>query len=304
MIELQGLSKTYRSLLGGRAVQALDDLTLTLNRGEVVGVAGPNGAGKSTLISLLLGFLHPTRGTARIDGLAPRAYVERHGSAYLAELVAIPPRWTVERALQRYAILADVPDAALRSRVDAAIDRLGLEEHRVKEVRQLSKGTLQRLGLAQALLGDADLVILDEPTHGLDPVWTQQFRDVVRDLRRPSRVMLIASHNLDELERLADRVAILNQGRLQRLVTPGSAPAGDGAVTYRLRLALQHPALAQAFPEAIAVEGRPNEWRVRAELADLNRALSGLLAAGAVVVAFAPEESRLETEFRAAVADR
>jgi len=305
VIELQGLSKTYRSLLGTRVVPALDDLTLTLARGEVVGVAGPNGAGKTTLLSLLLGYLSPSRGTLRIERVAPRAWIEQHGAGYLAELVAIPGHWSVASALRRYATLAGVPPGRVAERVDALLEGFGLAEQGGKRVRELSKGNLQRLGLAQALAGDSDFVVLDEPTHGLDPIWTQRFRDVVRDLRRPSRLILIASHNLDELERLADRVLILHQGRLERIVTAGAAgtPLPGVEVAYRLALAAPHPALARAFPGAEAVDGRAAEWRVRGELAALNRGVADLIGAGAVVTAFAPEESRLESEFRAAVGD-
>ncbi|HEU5170507.1 MAG TPA: ABC transporter ATP-binding protein [Gemmatimonadales bacterium] len=304
MIEIAHLSKTYRSLLGGRSVPALDDLTLAIQPGEVVGVAGPNGAGKSTLISLLLGFLAPTAGTVRLAGHTPRAYVERRGAAYLPELMALPPRWTVDAALRRHAVLAGVPAAAVPARVDRMVEWLGLEEHRRKQVRQLSKGTLQRLGLAQALVGDSDLVVLDEPTHGLDPVWTQRFRDVVRELRRPERCIVMASHNLDELERLADRVAILHQGRLERVVHAGAADTGEASCVYRLAATRAAEAVARLFPGASLVEGRDNEWRVVGRLPELNRALAELIALGAVVASFAPESSRLEAEFRAAVGER
>jgi ABC-2 type transport system ATP-binding protein len=304
VIELQGLSKTYRSLFGTRVVPALDDLTLTLSRGEVVGVAGPNGAGKTTLISLLLGYLRPTRGQVRVDNLPPRTWIERHGAAYLAELIAIPGRWTVEAALRRYTVLAGVPRARAGERVESLLTDFGLADQRAKRARELSKGNLQRLGLAQALASESDLVVLDEPTHGLDPLWTQRFRDVVRTLRRPSRIILIASHNLDELERLADRVLILHQGRVERVVLAGAGPTGAAAstvVVYRLALAAPHPALGQVFPEATAVEGRSAEWVIRGDLTALNLGLARLVAAGVVVAAFAPEESRLESEFRAAV---
>ncbi len=303
MIELQGLSKTYRSLLGGRVVPALDDLTLTLARGEVIGVAGPNGAGKTTLISLLLGYLFPTSGTLLVEGIPPRTWVERHGAGYLAELIAIPGHWAVDAALRRYAVLSQVPSEHLGERVEALLRDFGLADQRSKRVRELSKGNLQRLGLAQALAGDSDLLVLDEPTHGLDPLWTQRFRDTVRDLRRPSRLILIASHNLDELERLADRVLILHQGRVERIVAAGAGamPSTGVAVAYRLALVAAHPALARIFPDAAAIAGRQAEWRVRGELDALNRGLAELLSAGAVVTAFAPEESRLESEFRAAV---
>ncbi len=304
MIEIAALGKTYRSLLGSRTVPALHDVTLGLGPGEVVGVAGPNGAGKSTLISILLGFLVPTSGRVRIAGQAPRAYVERHGAAYLPELLQLPPRWTVESTLRRHATLTGVPAADVAKRTARAVERLGLEEHQRKDVRQLSKGILQRLGLAQALIGDTDLVVLDEPTHGLDPLWTQRFRDIVRELRRPGRCILIASHDLDELERVADRVAILHQGRLERVVTAGVGAAAEEPAVYRLAATGAEPVMTRVFPSAVPVEGRANEWRVRGRVAELNRGLGELIDAGAVVVSFAPEASRLESEFRAAVEGR
>jgi ABC-2 type transport system ATP-binding protein len=300
VIELQGVSKSYVSLVRRLRVQALADLTLHIPRGEVFGIAGPNGAGKSTMLSILLGYLHPSSGTATIDGQSPRHYIERHGVSYLTELVAIPPRWTTEGALRRFAAMSDMPGPLARERVEYSLATLGLEEHRRKQIRQLSKGNLQRVGIAQALIADSDLVIFDEPTHGLDPVWTQKFRDIVTELRRPSRTIIIASHNLDELERLTDRVAILSQGRLQRTVSAGAGQAGG---EYRLRLARSSPRLLEIFPEAVPLEGRANEWRVSGDLDDLNRRLKLFLGDGVTLTAFYPAQSRLETEFHAAVAE-
>lgn len=217
VIELRDVTRVYRSPLG-RPIRAVEGFSLTVERGEVVGVAGPNGAGKSTLINILLGYLRPTAGRATIGGRAPREYMESHGAGYLSELVAIPPAWTVRSALARYAVLSGLAEREIPSRLAALIALLGLREHERKKVRQLSKGTLQRLGLAQALLGDPDVLILDEPEQGLDPTWTLRFRELVGELRRPSRAVLVVSHDLDELERTADRVAIVHRGRLARMV--------------------------------------------------------------------------------------
>jgi ABC-type multidrug transport system ATPase subunit len=300
VIELQGVSKRYVSLVRRLKVQALADLTLSIPRGEVFGIAGPNGAGKSTMLSILLGYLHPSSGTATIDGQSPRHYIERSGVSYLTELGAIPPRWTTAAALRRFAAMSDLPGPLARERVEYSLATLGLEEHRHKQIRQLSKGNLQRVGIAQALIADSDLVIFDEPTHGLDPVWTQKFRDVVTDLRRPSRTIIIASHNLDELERLTDRVAILSGGRLQRIVAAGGAQTGG---EYRLQLAGPAPRLLEIFPGAVALDGRANEWRVSGDIGELNRRLGLILTGGTIVTAFYPEQSRLESEFHAAVGE-
>ena len=300
MIQFDQVGKTYTALVTRKRVDALSDFSLEMRRGEVVGIAGPNGAGKSTLISLLMGFLQPTSGSVRIDGKPPRAYVESSGVSYLTELVNLPPRWKVPTALSRLATLAGVPASERDGKVRETMARLGLEEHAAKQVKQLSKGNLQRLGLAQALLGDFDIVVLDEPTHGLDPLWTQRFRDVVAELRRPDRVIVIASHNLDELERLADRVAILNRGRLQRVVEHGGAVTESAARAWRVAFE-GTPDFGGAFAGATAVEGRPGVWRVTATGAELSAALARLLTDGAVLTECAPEESRLETAFRTAV---
>jgi ABC-type multidrug transport system ATPase subunit len=300
MIVFDHVGKRYTSWMG-REVRALEDFSLDIGGGEVFGLAGPNGAGKSTLIALLLGFLGPSTGTVRIDGLDPRRYVERHGVSYLSELVNIPPTWRVTSALRRYGILAGVPAHALDARVEQLIETLGLDDHRTKRVRQLSKGNLQRLGLAQALLGDERVIVLDEPTHGLDPVWTQRFRDVVDQLRRPDRTILIASHNLDELARLADRVGIIDRGRLQRVVDvrANERTVTDGA-PYRVVVARGEAQLRTVFPDARQIAS--GEYELRAlSLEDINAGLGRLLEGGALVRAVYPVHSALEQQFREAV---
>ena len=282
-------------------MRAVEDLSLRIDAGEVVGLAGPNGAGKSTLIAMMLGYLAPTRGEVRIAGEEPRRYIERNGIGYLSELVAIEPRWRAREALVRYAILAGVPDGELNARVDGAISRLGLEEHSDKRTKALSKGNLQRLGLAQALLRDDDVLVLDEPTHGLDPVWTQRFRDIVQDLRRPGRAIFIASHNLDELQRVADRVAIIDGGRLQRVVDVRGAGARAGAVaSYRLLIAAGAEHVPAVFAGALHLGGA--EWELPAvDIEALNGAIAGFIALGGRIISLAPARSALEEEFRAAV---
>ena len=301
MIAFDRVGKRYRSLFG-REVRALEDFSIELHAGEVFGLAGPNGAGKSTLISLLLGYLGPSEGTIRIAGLAPRRYVEAHGISYLSELVNIPPGWRAEETLKRYALLAGVPAPERDSRVDEVIEWMGLGEHRAKRVKQLSKGNLQRLGLAQAVLTEERVIVLDEPTHGLDPVWTQRFRDVVAALRRDDRVVLIASHNLDELARLADRVAIIDHGRLQRVVDVRGAagPAAGDRSPYRIVLARGVELVPTVFPQARAL-GQGEFQLDGLTLDDVNAGLASLLASGALVAMVYPVHSMLEQQFREAV---
>jgi ABC-type multidrug transport system ATPase subunit len=299
VIRFEAVSKSYTALISRKRVDALADFTLEMARGEVVGIAGPNGAGKSTMISLLMGFLQPTAGRITIDGATPRRWVEGNGVGYLTELVNLPPRWKVPTTIRRMATLSGVPAAEVASRSTAMMSRLGLDEHAAKRIKQLSKGNLQRVGLAQALIGDFELVVLDEPTHGLDPLWTQRFRDVVRDLRRPDRLVIIASHNLDELEMLADRVAILDHGRLQRVVAHSTEERHED-LAWRLVFEgdVNVPA---ALANATAVAGRAGTWRCVASRRDLSAGLGRLLVDGAVLVECVPEEGRLESAFREAV---
>ena len=300
MISFSHVSKRYRGWFG-KEVRALTDFNLEIRDGEIFGLAGPNGAGKSTLISLLLGYLGATEGQIRIDGMEPRRYVEMRGIGYLSELINIPPTWRTTDALGRYALLAGVPQERLTSRVDEVIEQLGLGEHRKKRIRQLSKGNLQRVGLAQSLLCDERIIVLDEPTHGLDPVWTQRFRDLVDGLRQPGRTIVIASHNLDELARLADRVGIIDQGRLQRIV---DVHANERNVTigapYRFVLAQGEQYVTEVFPGARRVtEG---EFEVRGiALEEINQGLMRLVQRGALIGSMNPVHSALEQQFREAV---
>ncbi len=302
VIELRNASKTYRPLFG-RPVPAVVDFSLEIADGEVLGIAGPNGAGKSTLLSLLLGYLRPTSGTVQIRGMDPRSFVEKNGIGYLSELMSINPNWKAEDALTRFATLAAVPPREIQSRVNAVIEQLGIGEHRDKKIKALSKGNLQRVGVAQALLRDEQVMILDEPTHGLDPVWTQRFRGIVEGLRRPGRTIIIASQNLDELQRLADRVAIIDRGRLQRLVQTGYDQATDTGGTYRLSIAAGRQLVKELFPSAIATGDGEFELTVTS-IVELNAALSKLMGAGVLIAAVMPARSVLEQQFREAVGEQ
>ncbi len=301
VIEFKNVGKIYKSLLGN-SVKAVEEFSLTVVDGETLGIAGPNGAGKTTLIAMMLGYLRPTAGTVEINGLPARQYVERNGIGYLSELIAINPKWRAESALVRYATLAGIPYSEIPSRVNYVVDLLGLAEHRDKKVKALSKGNLQRLGLAQALLRDEQILVLDEPTHGLDPVWTQRFRDIVEELRRPERTILIASHNLDELQRLADRVAIIDRGRLQRLVSTGYEHAAPAATRFRVTLASGYDLIRTVFPGA--EDAGRGEYDVTVQsIQELNAALADLIGRGALVASVVPQRSVLEQQFREAVGE-
>jgi ABC-type multidrug transport system ATPase subunit len=238
MIRLEGIVKEYRAAGGAfsQPVRALDEVTLDVAPGAALAVIGLNGAGKSTLLRMLLGYTRPTSGTVTVDGMPPRRYTETAGIAYVPENIAIPEHWTVRGAMRAYAALGNLGSEA-GDRVDWSIDRLGLDGLADRKVRALSKGNLQRLGIAQALLADRRVMILDEPTGGLDPVWLAELRAITAAWRAadPARLLLIASHDLSEVERLADRAVILHRGRLRHEIDLRAA-AAESLETQFLRL--------------------------------------------------------------------
>ncbi len=185
MIELQGAGKRFGGKHRAARVIALHDVTLSIPAGATWGVVGPNGAGKSTLFALLLGFLQPTSGTIRIAGLDPRDYTRTHGAGYMPERFRLPPGWPVRSALQALAALDRVDSPA--ARVAEVMTLFGLEEHADKTSETLSRGTLQRVGLAQALLARRELVVFDEPTEGLDPLWRLHSRELITQLKTTGR---------------------------------------------------------------------------------------------------------------------
>ena len=300
MIRFESVGRTYAPL-GGARVRAVDGMSFTVAPGEVFGIAGPNGAGKSTMISMLLGFLAPSEGSVTVAGQRPRDFVESEGIGYLSELVGIKPSWRAREAMVRFAILAGIPATAVGARIAELLGAFGLEEHAAKRVKELSKGTLQRLALAQALLADdVRVMVFDEPTHGLDPLWTQHFRELVPTLRRPDRAIVIASHNLDELERLADRVAIVDRGKLVRIVDTRREVSDTSVTRYRITWRGDERAVREVFPAATVPASNEIEVSVTG-LEELNRGLAALIARGVLISSATPAYSALEEHFRQAV---
>lgn len=208
VIDVAGLTKTYGT------VRALDGLTLSIRRGGVYGVLGPNGAGKSTLFRILLGLIRPSEGTARVLGgdIGDVAAMRRMGS--MIETPRFPPFLSARQVLQW---LAQAHGMGGSAQIDHWLDRVGLAEAADRRVRGFSVGMMQRLGVAAALMTRPDLVILDEPTSGMDPPGIQEMRALIRSLAADDGVtVILASHQLLEVQRVCDRVAILNKGRLVR----------------------------------------------------------------------------------------
>ena len=303
MIRIDNVTKRFQRLAlraDARAVTALADVSLEIPAGELWGVVGPNGAGKTTLFGVLLGFLFPTDGDVEIAGLEPRAYVRRHGASYLPERFRAPDSWTVRGSLRALARLEKLGRDADR-RADEAIERFDLAAHASKRVGALSRGLLQRLGLAQALLARRDLVVLDEPGDGLDPLWRIRFRELLDELKRDGRTVLLASHDLPEVERHADAVALLDGGRVRdvlRMRAPAGAPR-----TYRIDLAAATPAFDESFPAARRLESELSYAVDVGDEVELSARLAALLEAGGIVASVAPMTGTLEERLRDARGD-
>lgn len=303
MIQLVDVAKEYAAgplRFGARwRVRALEGVSLEVPGGTALGLVGPNGAGKSTLVRILLGYLRATRGQALVGGMTPRRYAERHGIGYVPERVELPPAWTVRHALLAFAALGEVEHA--HERVEEEMRRMGLETLAGRRVGTLSKGNLQRLALAQALLGERRLLVLDEPADGLDPEWTWRLGEAVSEWRRadPQRVVVMASHDLDEVERTMDRVAVLVEGRVRETIDlrPAQArPAWRVEVEPGERVGA---AVARAFPGAVAEDGAPFAFRVEAgDGRDLGRRLGTLAGDGVAVRAVTPEGVGLRRRLR------
>ena len=292
MIEFEDVGRRYGG--GRRRVDALRGVSLVIPRGRVVAVVGPNGAGKSTLFALALGFLGPTAGRVTIEGTDPRVWVGARGVGYLPERFELPPEWPVGRGLRA---LARMETAASDAAVSRALARWGLEDVAERRAGALSRGLLQRVGLAQATLSEHALVVLDEPTEGLDPLWRVRLRDEVGALRHDGATVLMASHDLAEVERVADHVVLMDRGRVVEVVESGGPPV---AGAWRLRLAAPF-AVEVVFPGAIA-QTQEGEWVVGAEgVADLSARLAALLAQGALVESVAPEAEGLEARVKRAL---
>lgn len=219
-IETQELSKTYTlGLLRRRAQAALCGVTLRVERGEVFGLLGSNGAGKTTFVKLLLGMVRPTAGHARLLGWPVPARQARQRLGYLPENLRIPGHLTGLTALTFYGQLSHLSAREARRRAWPLLEQLGLAARARDSVRTYSKGMLQRLGLAQAVLHEPDVVFLDEPTDGMDPVARAQVREFLKGLQRRGTTIFLNSHLLQEVEMLCDRVAILDRGRLRHVAS-------------------------------------------------------------------------------------
>ncbi|MGL6073189.1 MAG: ABC transporter ATP-binding protein [Fimbriiglobus sp.] len=215
IVETRALTKIYRDFWGRKKKTALNALDLQIYKGEIFGLLGPNGSGKTTTIKLLLGLLFPTSGDAFVFGEASSNVEKNERIGYLPEESYLYRFLNAEETLDFYGRLFNIPGEVRRKRAAELIELVGLNNDKKRILREYSKGMRQRIGLAQALINDPEFVILDEPTSGLDPLGTAWMKELIKDLRKKGKTILMCSHRLDDVQDVCDRVAILYNGDLQ-----------------------------------------------------------------------------------------
>src|SRR5215469_12683140 len=217
IVETRKLTKIYRDFWGRQKKTALRALNMEIRQGEIFGLLGPNGSGKTTTVKLLLGLLYPTDGEAFVFG-RPAADVDKNERVgYLPEESSLYRFLNAEETLDFYGCLFNMPPGVRQTKAQELIEKVGLKADRKRVLREYSKGMCQRIGLAQALINDPDLVILDEPTSGLDPLGARWMKDLIIDLRKQGKSVIMCSHRLDDVQYVCDRIGILYEGELQEL---------------------------------------------------------------------------------------
>lgn len=217
-IHTEGLTKVYKDFWGRPKVEALLDLDLTIHRGEVFGLLGPNGSGKSTTIKLLLGLIFPSKGRGYVLGQPAGSTTINEKIGFLPEESYLYRFLNGEEILKFYGRLFKIPRRELNRRVPELLDIVGLDaKSRKRKLREYSKGMARRIGLAQAMINNPDLILLDEPTTGLDPIGTREMKDLIVSLKNQGKTVLLCSHLLADVQDVCDRITILFRGRMQTL---------------------------------------------------------------------------------------
>ncbi|QEG42657.1 ABC transporter ATP-binding protein [Roseimaritima ulvae] len=253
IVRVEDLRKTYRSgWFGSRRLPALQGVSLEVHAGEVFGLLGPNGAGKTTLIKTLLGIIRKSSGSATIFGHPVGTSRSRARIGYLPENLRVEKHHTARSALHLYGRLSRMSSEQIRRRTDQLLAKVGLQGRDRETVRRFSKGMYQRLGLAQALMHDPDLLILDEPTDGLDPVGRSEMRELLQQLRSEGKTIFLNSHILQEVEAVCDRVAVLAGGTLRGLGSIEELTAHSGQQRFQMQVLADPQTALAALPADLA----------------------------------------------------
>jgi ABC-2 type transport system ATP-binding protein len=297
-LRIEKFTKAYRVGVRRREVAAVDELDLRVDEGSIYGFVGPNGAGKSTTIKMLVGLIAPTRGDAWIFGKSMRDPQSRNTVGYLPENPAFHDFLRPLEVLQFMGKLSGMSGPALKRRAGEMLELVGLGHGRELTVRKFSKGMVQRLGIAQAMMHDPPLLVLDEPMSGLDPIGRKELRDLIVDLRRRGKTIFFSTHILNDVETTCDRVGMILRGKLVAEGTLSSLL--DGSIrSVELRCA-GLPDDAFGALRMLAADGSkgPGEWVFSfPDLAAANGAVARVVADGGRVLSLQPNRETLEQTF-------
>ena len=277
IIEIDGLTKTFRSRFRRREVCAVSKLSLQVQRGSVVAFVGPNGAGKTTTIYLLLGLLRPNSGTVRLFGLSAGDVEVRRRIGFQSEIFYTYGFKTAEKALRFYGHLSEVPPDKIDIEAPRQLERLGLGAARDRRVRGFSKGMMQRLGIAQALLHQPELLVLDEPTTGLDPEGRKLVADIILEEKARGTTVFLSSHILSDVERTCDHIVILREGSVA--LSENMTALRSKSDEWEIEVLSWNPAAMEAVGRAEIRDQQNGTVMVRCAAAERNVLLRRLLEA-------------------------
>ncbi len=292
-IVVEHFSKSYRMGFFLRRVLAVRDVTLTVRRGEIYGFLGPNGAGKTTTIKALVGLIRPDRGRRTVLGGSPADPDVRRRVGFMPENPYFYDYLTVWEFLDFHASLYGIPKPERRRRIEEYLERVEMAEHAKKRIRQLSRGMLQRIGLAQALIGDPEVLILDEPMSGLDPIGRWEMRELLRSLRG-QKTIFFSSHILHDAEVLCDRVGVIFQGRM---IAEGAVGELVGSSIEGYEVTLEGVPEAAVLGPAQVLSRQDRQVYLWTQPADLSTVMDVAHTNGWRVVAVTPQKRSLEDLF-------
>lgn len=248
VVKVQSLTKIFKDFWNRPKAKAVNDVSFDIQRGEVFGLLGPNGSGKSTTIKLLLGLLHPTSGLIQVFGRSPRDVRTKARIGYLPEESYLYKYLDSEETLDFFGNLFAIGSAERRKRAEQLLDMVGLKRVHLRTVGEFSKGMQRRIGLAQALINDPDLVILDEPTSGMDPIGCREMKDLILNLAQRGKTVILSSHLLSDVEDVCDRAVIYYGGKIQASGELGDLLAERDSVRITMP-SLPEPALAKVLDQ-------------------------------------------------------
>jgi ABC-2 type transport system ATP-binding protein len=252
-VSIKGLNKIFPVPMRRQRVQAVKDLNIEIPEGQVYGLLGPNGSGKSTTLKILLGLVTPTSGESKIFGEDSRDYRSHRDVGFLPENPYFYKFLTAEETIRYYGKICGMKGKKLEDRINELLPLVGLEEARHRRVGGFSKGMLQRIGLAQALVQDPRLLVLDEPTAGVDPVGSKQIRDLIISLKHLGKTVLLTSHLLEQVQEVCDRVGIMSRGVMMREGTLENLVTVESQTEYLVENAT--PELTEKIKELVAASG-------------------------------------------------